>query len=172
MGSRIERYPNDESRKSVNSNFEGGIDMKKVFAAFLAMGLTIGLSVPAEAASTKTYKLSTFGWFKFPTTVTMPKKKNSCTNLNYEAKATNSDMYPSGFVTLSLGKGANSIIDGQIWSPEGDLPYQKVSIRICNYKPKPSVGYGPFTKGNYTLMLFAITADNRTSNAIGWITVR
>lgn len=146
--------------------------MKRILTASMAFALTVGLSVPAEAASTKTYTLSTFGWFKFPTTLTMPKKKNSCTNLNYSAKATNSNMYPGGWVIMSFGKGLNYVIDGQIWSPESDPPTLKGSIRVCNYKPKPSVGYGPVTKGLNILSLNASDSDYRSSDAIGWITVR
>jgi hypothetical protein len=145
--------------------------MKKFASIVLAFALTVGFSVPAEAASTRTYTLKTFGWFKFPTTLTMSKKKNSCTNLTYTAKVTNVDMmFGDGTVQIRLDGG--DILEGILWST-GDEDSYKASIPLCNYRAPSSKGYGPVKKGKYLLELIAYEAAfGNGSNAIGWITIR
>jgi hypothetical protein len=148
--------------------------MKRILTALLAVSLAVGLSVPAEAASTKTYNLKSFGWFKFPTTLTMNKKKNSCTSLKYTAKVTNQNMYGGGWVEIRFGTSmfSGDVIDGQIWSSESDAPYQEGSIPICNYAANPSKGYGPVRKGKYVLELMAIDSNSVTSSTYGYIQVK
>ena len=145
--------------------------MKRFASIFLACALTVGLSVPAEAASTKTYTLKTFGWFKFPTTLTMSKKKNSCTNLNYTARVTSEDMmFGDGTVYISLDGG--DILEGLIWTT-GDDDTVKGAIPLCNFAAPESRGYGPVKKGKYLLELQAYEAAfGKASTAIGWITVK
>jgi hypothetical protein len=110
--------------------------MKRIFAAVLALVITLSGAVVAQAKSTKTIKIDRYVTLQVPTSITIP--KGECADLEVKFTVRGGLTFPYHFVGLLVSKGAayTLIAPGDPatdWTGKRDGDSGTELVKLCKY---------------------------------------